>query len=53
MCRVVASFVSYEFEIFWLLIIIPRIVKNIEHVLGEDQLQFRRGKGMGDAIGML
>jgi hypothetical protein len=47
MCRVVASFVPYEFGIFWLLIITPRLV------LGEDQFGFRRGKGRRDAIGML
>ena len=29
-----------------------RIEKKIEDVLGEDQFGFRRGKGIGDAIGM-
>jgi hypothetical protein len=30
-----------------------RIKKKIEDVLGEDQFGFRRGKGTGDAVGML
>ena len=30
-----------------------RIEKKIEDVLGEDQFGFRRGKGTGDAIGMM
>jgi len=30
-----------------------RIERKIEDVLGEDQFGFRRGKGTGDAIGML
>jgi hypothetical protein len=30
-----------------------RIEKKIEDVLGEDQFEFRRGKGTRDAIGML
>ena len=30
-----------------------RIERKIEAVLGEDQFGFRRGKGTGDAIGMM
>ena len=30
-----------------------RIEKKNEGILGEDQFGFRRGKGTGDAIGML
>jgi retron-type reverse transcriptase len=30
-----------------------RIERKIEDVLGEDQFGFRRGKGTGDAIGLL
>ena len=35
------------------LIIIPRIEKKIEDVLGEDQFGFRRGKGQIGAIAVL
>jgi len=38
---------------FWPLIIIPRIERKIEDVLGEDQFGFRRGKGQMDAIALL
>jgi len=34
-------------------ILVRRIEKKIEDVLGEDQFGFRRGKGTWDAIGML
>jgi hypothetical protein len=34
-------------------ILIRRIERKIEHVLGEDQFGFGRGKGTRDAIGML
>jgi hypothetical protein len=30
-----------------------RIERKIEDALGEDQFGFKRGKGSGDAIGML
>jgi hypothetical protein len=30
-----------------------RIESKIEDVLGEDQCGFRRGKGTGDAVGMV
>ena len=30
-----------------------RIETKIENVLGEDQFEFRRGKGARDAIGMM
>ena len=33
--------------------ILRRIERKVEDVLGEDQFGFRRGKGTGDAIGML
>jgi hypothetical protein len=33
--------------------ILIRIERKIEDVLGEGQLGFRRGKGTGDAIGIL
>jgi hypothetical protein len=35
---------------FWPLIIIPRIERKLEDVLGEDQFGFRRGKGQRCAI---
>jgi hypothetical protein len=33
--------------------ILRGIQRKVEDVLGEDQFGFRRGKGTGDAIGML